>query len=655
MNKHLHRLSLGFTAFSLITCSLTAQDSRVWGTYLGGSDRESGGSVAIDAQGNIYLTGSVGSSGIFNGAGGHDVSYNGGFYDAFLIKFNSAGSRLWATYYGGTGSDYGTSVAVDASGNVYMSGTTESAADIASGGHDNTYSGGTEDVFLVKFNSAGTRQWATYYGGTKWDRGGHVAVDQSGNVYLAGSTLSETDIAFNGDDNTIGAATTNDAFLAQFNSAGVRQWATYYGGADGEIGTDVATDATGNVFLVGYTCAFSTDCDAVLVKYDAAGNRAWVNTYGPGGATESDYAYDVATDAAGNVYIAGHTSSTTGIASGGFQNAHSGGLANEAYLVKFAPNGSRIWGTYYGFTSNDYGTGVAVDATGNVYFSGYTSSSSNISAGGFQTNFGGGYDGFLVKFNSSCGRLCATYYGGTGSDYGNDVAVSALSGNVLVSGTTGSSNNIGSGGYDNSFGGGTDDAFLVQFTSVCSALPVDLLYFTAELNPDGTVSARWALSQQAPGEYFEVQRSRDGKNFETIGTIMDGTSLNGTVLYEYEDTPPYDGTAYYRLRMISPDGQSAYSVIREVTPGTTEGHLRVYPNPATEYIQYSFECMENTPVTVKVMDLFGREVLVQEALAGKGTQKLNISGLDKGNYLLVVKLRNSKGDELKTEQPFVVK
>jgi hypothetical protein len=252
---------------------------------------------------------------------------------------------VWATYYGGSIEDKGNSCAVDGSGNVYLTGATESTNNIASGGHQNTF-GGNSDAFLVKFNSSGVRQWATYYGGSEYDYGNSCATDNSGNVYLAGATESTNNIASGGHQNSYGGG--YDAFLVKFNSSGVRQWATYYGGS-------------GVVYLQGNSCS---------------------------------------TDGNGNVYLAGVTSSASNIASGGHQNSFGGG-GTDAFLVKFNSAGIRQWATYYGGSEYDYGNSCATDLSGNVYLAGYTESTNNIASGGHQNTYGGGGDGYLVKFDNS--------------------------------------------------------------------------------------------------------------------------------------------------------------------------------------------------------------------------------------------------------------
>ncbi|RYZ24821.1 MAG: hypothetical protein EOP49_45470, partial [Sphingobacteriales bacterium] len=306
--------------------------------------------------------------------------------DKGLIRFELGGydrnktlvidpSLVWATYYGNSGGEYGRNCVTDNSGMVYWCGSTESFTSIASGGYQNTYGGGT-DAFLVKFNSNGVRQWATYYGGTSFDGAYGSCVDNNGFVYIAGITSSGSNIAFNGHQNTY--AGNQDEFLVKFNSNGVRQWATYYGGTLSEF--------------CGFGCI---------------------------------------TDNSGAVYIGGTTASTAGISSGGFQNAYAGGLY-DAYLVKFSGAGVRQWATYYGGSSDDAITNFAT-ANGFIYAAGETSSGTGIASAGHQNTYGGGTDDvFLVKFDTSGARMWATYYGGSGFDANPSCAVSSTGNEVYL-------------------------------------------------------------------------------------------------------------------------------------------------------------------------------------------------------------------------------
>jgi len=446
-----------------------AQNNRVWATYYGGIQHEGDPCVVTDQSGNVYIGGTTTSTaGI--ASGGFQNTFGGGQYDAFLVKFDASGNRLWATYYGSIGEDYGVGICTDASGNIFLAGKTDNTSGIASGGFQNSYGGGFTDAFLVKFNPSGTRLWATYYGGSDEDQGKSIATDAGGNIYLAGISGSTASIASGGFQNVSGGAT--DAFLVKFNSSGNRLWSTYYGGADNDEGFAVTADPSGNIYLAGNTYSVSNTaiasggfqntfgggaCDAFLVKFDAGGNRLWATFYG---GTDFDFGYAAATDLLGNVYLVGITNSTGGMASGGFQNSF-GGLS-DTYLAKFNPSGNRLWATYYGGADNEEGLSVTCDATGNVFLAGDSYSSSGIASGGYQNSLIGTENEMLVKFNAAGGRICATYYGQVHDEEGK-VSVDAQ-GNVYLVGYTQGTTGIASGGFQNTFGG-INDLYLVKFSS----------------------------------------------------------------------------------------------------------------------------------------------------------------------------------------------
>ena len=478
-----------FTAiaiFGFATVTM-AQNVRAWGTYYTGTGQvwpngeDRGQACITDAAGNVYMVGTTNSNSDIATVGAHQTIYAGGDTiggfsgtDAFLVKFNSSGVRQWATYYGGSEWDYGTSCAIDASGNIYMIGSTSSTSGIATAGaHETT----VNDGFLVKFNSSGVRQWGTYFEGN----GNACTTDASGNIYIVGLTNSTSGIATAGAHQTVMSGS-GDAFLVKFNSSGVKQWGTYFGGASSgasgmEKGISCATDALGNVYMVGQTPSTSGiattgahqtiygggSCDAFLVKFNSSGVMQSGTYYGGAGV---DIGYSCATDATGNVYLAGDTQqeflpASSGMTTiGAHQSAYGGGYS-DGFLVKFDSNGLRQWGTYYGGSLLDVSFSCATDASGNVYMSGNTQSSSGIAtAGAHQTTVN---DAFLVSFNSSGVRQSGTYYGGI-----KNVCTSDASGNVYMTGYTQSNSDIATAGAHQTANGnnGYSDAFLVKFSGI---------------------------------------------------------------------------------------------------------------------------------------------------------------------------------------------
>jgi hypothetical protein len=324
----------------------------------------------------------------------------------------------WGTYYGGANDDVGLAVATDDNGNVFIAGYSNSAQNIASSGaHQTTYSGGNRDGFIAKFNSSGVRQWGTYYGGEYVI---DIATDASGNIYLTGVCWGDTaGIATKGSHQTTYGGGVSDAYVAKFNSAGVRQWATYLGGEDSEVGPEITLDVLGNL------------------------------------------------------YVYGRTKSITGIATPG-SHQPTAPMGPFGFLVKFNSNGVRQWGTYYGNDGFVYEGDVAVDPSGNVYITGYAGKGSGSGAaiatsGAHQTTHnGGGYDGFVAKFNANGVRQWGTYYGGSGNDVCQDMAIDAA-GNVFITGYTTSTSDIAtSGAHQKTLSttqGFGSDAFVVKFNS----------------------------------------------------------------------------------------------------------------------------------------------------------------------------------------------
>ncbi len=369
----------------------------------------------------FFLTGITYSSGgtVIATVGSHQPNIGGGGLDGFLAKFTTNGTRIWSTYYGGLFNDEAWSCFADASGNVYLAGYTNSnnGTSIATlGSHQPIYGGGSgsQDCFLVKFNSIGIRQWGTYYGGNGTDVGISCCTDLIGNVYLYGTTSTSIAnvMATPGSHQMVYGNGGADGFLAKFNSSGIRQWGTYYGGNGIEYARSCITDLIGNIYISGATGA----------------------------------------------------SSGTSIATAGSHQSYLLG-GQEAYLAKFNSAGLRHWGTYYGDIGTDDGTSCAVDGAGNVYLAGWANLSSGTiiaTTGSHQPTSGGNYDAFLVKFNSIGTRQWGTYYGGSNYESGMSCA-SDIYGNVYLAGTSTSSSSIATPGSHQALLNGTGDGFLVQF------------------------------------------------------------------------------------------------------------------------------------------------------------------------------------------------
>lgn len=366
--------------------------------------------ITVDIAGNFYIMGytNAAATGIATG-GAHQTSYGGGNYDCFLVKYNSSGVIQWSTYYGGTNDDgiWG-GVVTDNSGNVYMGSTTRSTNGISQTGFQMT-NGGNTDGFLVKFNSTGVRQWATYYGGSTTDYVYDVAIDGLGNPYIAGYANSTTSIATAASHQSVYIGTGDCPFLAKFDPSGNRLWGTYYGGSGRataitcDVNNDLFvcgwTDGSGPYGFNGYQNTSAGSRDGFVAKFNSSGVRQWGTFVGAAG---SDECMGIKIDLNDNVFIAGLTSSSSGFALSGPQMVYGGG-SQDAFLAKLNSTGSTlIYNTYKGGTAMDLGMDVKIDNSNKVYLYGLTQSATNIALSGYDNTLTGSLNAFFVKYDNLC-------------------------------------------------------------------------------------------------------------------------------------------------------------------------------------------------------------------------------------------------------------
>lgn len=560
---------LSFNINGTTSADLVIDPQMDWATYYGGSNAEYSYGDGDDGT-NVYITGWTNSTSNIATSGAYQTSLNSSSsnaYDAFLAKFSPSGSLLWATYYGGSYYDWGHGVACDPTGNVYMSGSTGSTTNIATtGAHQTTYGGPSTasygDDFLAKFSSSGSLLWATYYGGSSNEQYGHVACDLSGNVFLSGWTNSSNDIATSGSYQS-SLSGNDDCYIAKFNSSGVRQWGTYYGGSNQEDSWGSACDPSGNVIICGWTystsgiatsgahqTSLSGSYDAFIAKFTSSGSISWGTYFG---GSSNEYAYDVATDASGNIFAVGWTYSTNGIATtGAYQTVLNNSTSSlyDGFITKFNSSGTQQWGTYYGDAGQEYMWGVDIGANGYVYCSGWTNSTSGIATpGAYQTVNGGSNDAMFVEFTNSGTRMYATYFGGSNIEYGYG-GVACTPAAVYFSGWTYSSSNIATtGAYQTSLGG-TYDAFLAKF--LIDTLPVVKQPFTdTALCAGDTLRLQFDVSYKFRStNVFTAQLSNASGSFASpvnIGTLATDTA--GTIVCII---PPGTPTgAGYRVRIVA--------------------------------------------------------------------------------------------------------
>jgi hypothetical protein len=478
-----------------------------YSSYVGGSGSEWGNYVKVDAAGNVFLTGFTTSPNFVH----TDASVPKGGFDVFITKLSPTGSLIFSTFFGGSGSDTGMSLAFH-DNNIFVSGLTDSANYPTTSGAYQQTQNSNQTGFITKLNSTGSAiLYSTYFGGTGGISNGlRIALDASGDVYLAGSTnstqLPVTPGAFQAALNppvAQGSPAWSDAFVARIHPAGGGTadlvYSSYIGGNLDEITPQIALDGSGMVYLAGVTYSTnfpttanglqtqpgSTDIqqringasDGYLVKLDLTQPGAAALIYSTYiGGTWEDSVHGLALDSARNAYLTGRTTSAN------FQttrNALQRQLAGkkDAYVMKLNParpgTSGLVYSTYLGGSEdeNSFGSAIAVDSVGNAYLTGDTRSTNlPVTVGAFQPSIGGisdvfsapGGDAFIAKLNSAGTALVYfTYLGGGGGDGAGTIAIDANR-NAYVSGYTFSDNLPLTAGAMQLQQGGSFDAFLAR-------------------------------------------------------------------------------------------------------------------------------------------------------------------------------------------------
>jgi hypothetical protein len=417
----------------------------LFASTLGGSQSDTIRAIATDAAQNIYVVGETYSPD-FPSSGTSNSVRRGA--DAFIVKLNSTGSQiLYSKILSGVGTDSAQAVAVDSSGNVYVTGVTTSADfPVTAGAFQRSLaSPGYEDAFVAKLSPAGVLVYATYLGGASSDRGYAIAIDPSGAAYVAGSTNSMNFPVTGSAPQRTFKGGSSDCFVAKLDPAGATlSYSSYLGGENIDVCKGIAVDASGAAFVTGTTIStgfpvigalkqtLSGGSDAFLTKLSPAGDRFLFSTYlGGEGADDGNV---VRVDSAGTVYIGGDTSSTGfPVTSGVVQGQYKGGY--DGFVCGVANDGSRIvFATYLGGGGADVINDLFVGQDGRIVVAGYSGSVDFPSVQSFQSAFGGAFDGFVAVLGAGGSSLdFASYLGGGGDDRAFGVAPLG-SGQLVVAG-----------------------------------------------------------------------------------------------------------------------------------------------------------------------------------------------------------------------------
>jgi uncharacterized protein (TIGR03437 family) len=553
-----------------------------YSVYLGGSAYDTAIAITLDSAGNKYLTGSTASSSFVSNSQFQDRLR--GATDAYIARFDASGTLRYFTYIGGSHSpvtgpaiNTGRAIVVDRSGDIYIAGDTNAddfPVQATNNFSTNRFAGGSADAFVSKIAAAGDRLIYTKYigGGSDVFVGGGrgcgtgdgpdclvpgradefgsgLAIDPQGFAYLTGFTKSSDFPVVNGFMNRTKSGG-ESAFVTKVNQAGTDfVYSTVIEGNGKDGGEGIALDTAGNIYITGYTTstnfplasAFQTVNrgaagfeDAFVLKLDPAAQRLIYSTYL--GGTGRDLGFRIAVDASNSAYVTGYTLSadfpTRNAAQPNF-----GGNA-DAFVTKLSPDGSTLaYSTYLGGSGSDWGfADIAVDASGNAYVAGYTTSTDLRTKNAFQAQFGAGDTHGYVAQLSAAGNdwVFLSYYGGSQHDEIHAMAFDAVRNTISIAGFT-SSPNLPSA--KNAFVGdqqlGKYDAFLAQISNLGTAPPTILISpqsLTFNVSGGGQPTSQTvSVSSSGIPLQFTVANANPANTWLTVSTSATTTPATVTV------------------------------------------------------------------------------------------------------------------------------
>jgi hypothetical protein len=393
--------------------SLTVVDSgsgHGWTRQFGTSTDDEVNGVATDANGNVYVAGST--------SGALEEGSDSGSTNAFIRSYDGDGNHRWTRQFGTSGFDLALGIAADANGNVYAAGFTTGALEGSNLG-DN-------DAFIRSYDSNGNHRWTRQFGTSAYDVVNGIATDAAGNVYVGGDTYG----AFVGDQ--LGDS---DAFVRSYDNNGQLRWTRQFGTSAYDEVNGIATDADGNVYVTGSTGGaldgtFAGGRDAFVRSYDNNGDHRWTRQFGT---SAPNVSFAIATDANGNVFAAGYTMSA-------LEGVHAGD--NDAFIRSYDSVGAHRWTVQFGTSEDDMALGVATDANGHVFATGYTRGTLD------GATSAGGFDAYLRSYDGEGDLRWTRQFGTVSIDQAQAVATD-VTGNVYAVGrTNGALEGTNLGDYD---------------------------------------------------------------------------------------------------------------------------------------------------------------------------------------------------------------
>lgn len=420
------------TCLIFVSTAANAQ-TLLWARSFGGSSLDEGRSITLDAKGNVYTTGYFSGSVDFDPGAGITTLSATSAEDVYIQKMDPSGLFCWAKSFGGSTQEFGNSICVDDSGNVYTTGFFQATVDFDPGpGTFYLSAHANRDIFVHKMDTYGNFRWAKSFGDIGDDRGQCINVDSLGNVYITGIFRYSLDLDPGPDTALVTTNGNNDFFVLKLDSLGNYVWGKAFGGGSSDQAYSSIIDASGNIYTTGSfhgmvdfdpglgttTLSSVFGYDTYVLKMDASGNFLWVRAFGGNG--YSDIRSTLSLDGDGNVYTAGTFDSTEDFDPGPGTFSMTAVGNKDVFVQKMDASGNFIWAKGFGGTSYGFGNFVKADASGNLYTTGYYQATVDFDPGPGVANLSsaGLYDIFLQKLDSAGNFVWAKSFGGSSNDIG---------------------------------------------------------------------------------------------------------------------------------------------------------------------------------------------------------------------------------------------
>jgi hypothetical protein len=609
-----------------------------WATLIQGTSTDSGQGISIDNNNNVYATGYYSSSVHTNIYDTDDInnpiSIPATSGEAiFTVKYGTDGKVKWATAINGTGTDEeGKGIVMDADGNTYVTGWYSSTSEVTVSDAGSTSStnnvilpiSSSISAFLVKYDTNGVSQWATYIDGTGTDKSYGISLDNSSNIYITGEYYSTTTTTlYDADGGTtsnisLPTSTGIDSFIAKYNNDGIAQWATLIKGSGTDVGFGIAIDNDDNLYATGYynnsielliddinnpISIPATSYEAIFtIKYDTDGKVKWATTIDGSGTDEEGRG--IVMDADGNTYVTGWYSSSSAVTvrdAGSTSSTSNVTLpiasSISAFLVKYDTNGVSQWATCIDGTGTDKSYGISLDNSSNIYITGeyystttttlYDADGGTTSNISLQTSTG---DSFIAKYNNDGIAQWATLIKGSGTDSGQGITIDNNN-NVYA---TGYYNSTGTVSIKDSDGGTANNIYLRTPPSGSEAA------YLVKYNSDGI--AQWAATIEDPSAY---ETRGFGITTDSSGNVYITGYYNGNHL----------GTIYNAGNQASsiklPDNNTSYDIfiVKFNSSGIAQWANKI--RGTSDYYDYGYGIVTDSADNVYITGLVDRIVGIQ--------------------------------------------